>query len=89
MHLIQRVTHTPGTQPLTETAAKFTNDKGRDFIKTWIKNPIVEMRFNSDPADNWFLAITEKYTYSLPHKENSASPSHFGDIAHANKYYPI
>ncbi len=89
-YLVQRVKQTPGAQPLTETAAKFTNDKGKEFIRKWISHPIIEIRVSSDPTDNWFLVITDqKFSYSLPHKDNSAGPSHFGDIEHANKYYPV
>lgn len=88
--MIQRITHTPGTQPLIETARKFTNDKGKLFIDNWIKNPIEEIRISSDPSDNWFIVITDKkYSYALPHKDNTGSASHFGDIEHANKYYPV
>jgi hypothetical protein len=72
---------------LREFIINKTNEKGKEFIRYWIKNPIAEVRMT---PGNWFIAIdTKDVAYSLPYKESCAHPAHFGDRKHADKEYPV
>ncbi len=71
------------TEILRNEAANLTNTDGKKFINEYIKEPIIKV---INQKGNFFLVVTDEFSYSLPYYNTDCLASHFGKTEYLNKY---